>query len=90
MKAGSRLGLLAIVGLVVIALLVLLAFVGPHLSQWDYTEKDYNAFLHFPVAGLYFLVISMAIFFIFGRIYRHLMRHLPQAPKIRFSPRLMR
>lgn len=53
-------------------------------------EKDYNAFLHFPVAGLYFLVISMAIFFIFGRIYRHLMRHLPQAPRIRFSPRLMR
>jgi polar amino acid transport system permease protein len=53
-------------------------------------ERDYNAFLHFPVAGLYFLVISMAIFFIFGRVYRHLMRHLPQAPRIRFSTRLMR
>jgi His/Glu/Gln/Arg/opine family amino acid ABC transporter permease subunit len=53
-------------------------------------EKDYNAFLHFPVAGLYFLGISMLVFFIFGRIYRHLMRHLPQAPAIRFSPRWIR
>ena len=53
-------------------------------------EKDYNAFLHFPVAGLYFLGISMIIFFVFGRIYRHLMRHLPQAPAIRFSPRWIR
>ncbi len=53
-------------------------------------ERDFNAFLHYPVAGLYFLVISMAIFFVFGRIYRRLMRHLPQAPAMRFSPRWMR
>lgn len=53
-------------------------------------ERDYNAFLHFPVAGLYFLVISMLIFFVFGRIYSHLMRHLPQAPKMGFSPRWIR
>jgi polar amino acid transport system permease protein len=53
-------------------------------------EKDYNAFLHFPVAGLYFLGVSMIIFFVFGRVYRHLMRHLPQAPAIRFSPRWIR
>ena len=53
-------------------------------------EKDYNAFLHFPVAGLYFLGISMLVFFVFGRIYRHLMRHLPQAPAMRFSPRWIR
>jgi polar amino acid transport system permease protein len=53
-------------------------------------EKDYNAFLHFPVAGLYFLAISMLVFWIFGRIYRHLMRHLPQTQPIRFSPRWIR
>lgn len=53
-------------------------------------EKDYNAFLHYPVAALYFLVISAAIFFGFGRVYRHLMRHLPRPPAMRFAPRWMR
>ncbi|MDP1732194.1 MAG: ABC transporter permease subunit [Devosia sp.] len=50
-------------------------------------ERDYNAFLHFSVAALYFLVISFAIFFVFGLVYRRLMRHLPQVQKIRFLPR---
>ena len=50
-------------------------------------ERDYNAFLHFSVAALYYLAISFAIFFVFGLIYRRLMRHLPQAQKIRFLPR---
>jgi ABC-type arginine/histidine transport system permease subunit len=53
-------------------------------------ERDYNAFLHFPVAGLYFLGVSMLVFLVFGRVYRHLMRHLPQAPAMRFSPRWIR
>lgn len=38
----------AMAGLVVLGLLVLLAFVGPHLSKWSYSEKDYNAFLQPP------------------------------------------
>jgi His/Glu/Gln/Arg/opine family amino acid ABC transporter permease subunit len=50
-------------------------------------EHDYNAFLHFSVAGLYFLVISLCIFFVFGLVYRRLMRHLPEVPRIRFAPR---
>jgi His/Glu/Gln/Arg/opine family amino acid ABC transporter permease subunit len=50
-------------------------------------ERDYNAFLHFSVAAGYFLVISLSIFFVFGLIYRRLMRHLPQAPRVRFAPR---
>ena len=50
-------------------------------------ERDYNAFLHFSVAALYFLVISFAIFFAFGLVYRRLMRHMPQVPRIRFLPR---
>lgn len=53
-------------------------------------ERDYNAILHFSVAALYFLVISMAIFFVFGRIYRRLMRHLPQRPQMRFAVRWLR
>ncbi len=50
-------------------------------------ERDYNVFLHFSVAGLYFLAISLAIFFVFGVIYRRLMRHLPQPPRLRFASR---
>ena len=53
-------------------------------------EADFNAFLHFSVAALYFLVISMLIFFVFRRIYRHLMRHLPQPPPMRFALRWLR
>lgn len=55
-------------------------------------ERDFNAFLHFSVAALYFLVISIVIFLIFGRIYERLMRHLgaARAPRLRFAPRFLR
>ena len=48
-------------------------------------QKDYNVFLHFGTAALYFLVISLAIFYLFGLIYRRLMRHMPQQAKLKFS-----
>lgn len=51
----------------------------------DLFQKDYNVFLHFGTAALYFLVISLAIFYVFGLIYRRLMRHMPQQKKIKFS-----
>ena len=50
-------------------------------------ERDYNAVLHFSVAALYFLAISLCIFFVFGLVYRRLMRHMPQAARMRFAPR---
>lgn len=39
-------------------------------------ERDYNVFLHFSVAGLYFLVISLFIFFLAGRVQKRLNKHL--------------
>jgi peptide/nickel transport system permease protein len=33
---------MAVLGLFIVALLVFLAFVGPHLTQWSYTEFDVN------------------------------------------------
>jgi polar amino acid transport system permease protein len=48
-------------------------------------KRDYNAFLHYSVAALYFLVISLAVFWAFGLIYRRLMRHMPGAVAMRFS-----
>ena len=52
-------------------------------------EKDYNIFLHFSVAGLYFLVISMMLFWIAGLMQKHLNKHITGAPALsfRFFPR---
>jgi polar amino acid transport system permease protein len=48
-------------------------------------QHDYKVFLHFGTAALYFLVISLAIFYLFGLIYRRLMRHMPQQQRVKFS-----
>ncbi|MBB4051988.1 polar amino acid transport system permease protein [Devosia subaequoris] len=53
-------------------------------------ERDFNAFLHFSVAALYFLAVSLVVFFVFGLIYQRLMRHLPAQPGLRFAPKWMR
>lgn len=53
-------------------------------------ERDYNAFLHFSVAALYFLAVSLVVFFLFGLVYQRLMRHMPAAPRMRFRPKWIR
>ena len=55
-------------------------------------EKDYNVFLHFSVAGLYFLAISMVIFLVSGRIYKRLNAHLDTGSSsgVKFAPNYMR
>ena len=45
---------LAVAGLIVLGLLFLLAFAGPQLTQWSYTDKDYSAFLQGPSADHFF------------------------------------
>ncbi len=50
-------------------------------------QRDYNALLHYSVAALYFLAISLAIFYAFGLIYRRLMRHLPEIVPMKFNLR---
>ena len=54
-------------------------------------EKDYNVFLHFSVAALYFLVISMLIFFVFNLIYKRLTKHMKKdVKKMSFKPNYLR
>lgn len=56
-------------------------------------EMDYNAFLHYSVAALYFVCISLLIFFVCGKIYDRLMRHVntkQTKPKLRFNLKLIR
>ncbi|HZY67474.1 MAG TPA: ABC transporter permease subunit [Devosia sp.] len=52
-------------------------------------ERDYNVFLHYSVAALYFMAVSVAVFFVFGLVYRRLMRHMPGAMPMSFSFRRM-
>jgi len=56
-------------------------------------EGDYNSFLHFSVAALYFLVISLGVFYVFGLIYKRMMRHMVTTtpkPRIRYAPKFLR
>lgn len=53
-------------------------------------EKDYNLFLHFSAAALYFLVISIVIFFLFNLIYKRLTRHLNVDVSLKIKPNYIR
>jgi len=55
------------------------------ITAKDLFERDYNAFLHFSIAALCFLAVSLMVFFLFGLVYRRLTRHLPPQPGLRFS-----
>jgi His/Glu/Gln/Arg/opine family amino acid ABC transporter permease subunit len=60
------------------------------ITAKDLFERDYNAFMHFSVAALWFLAVSLVVFFLFGLVYRRLMRHMPAAPGLRFAPKWLR
>jgi His/Glu/Gln/Arg/opine family amino acid ABC transporter permease subunit len=60
------------------------------ITAKDLFERDYNAFLHFSVAALWFLASSLVVFFLFGLVYRRLMRHMPATPGMRFAPKWLR
>lgn len=47
-------------------------------------EKDYNIFLHFSIAGLYFLLISMFLFWAAGLVQNHLNRHITGNRRLSF------
>jgi len=53
-------------------------------------EKDYALFVHFSAAALYFLVISIAIFVLFGWINRYLNRHLSTSKPLSFKANYLR
>jgi polar amino acid transport system permease protein len=54
-------------------------------------ERDYNVFLHYSVAALYFLLISVIIFWLAGLIQKYLNRHITGAiMRLPFRPRYLR
>ncbi|MGI3168097.1 ABC transporter permease [Pseudooceanicola sp. C21-150M6] len=57
-----------------------------------FADKTFNPFIPYPILAGYFILFSLIIIGIYGRIYRHLNRHLPQdkRPKFRVRPQLVR
>jgi His/Glu/Gln/Arg/opine family amino acid ABC transporter permease subunit len=54
-------------------------------------ERDYNVFLHFSVAALYFLGVSILIFWLANLVHKRLNQHLSvRADKIAFKPKYIR
>lgn len=54
-------------------------------------ERDYNVFLHFSVAGLYFLLVSIVIFWLAGLVHKRLNQHITgRVARISFRPKYIR
>ena len=53
-------------------------------------ERDYNVFLHFSVAGLYFLAITLVIFYISSLVYKKLIAHLDIDANLKIKPSYIR
>ena len=57
-----------------------------------FADKTFNPFIPYPIVAMYFVLLTLAVIWLFGRINRHLNRHLPQniSRRIRLRPQLIR
>ena len=57
-----------------------------------FADKTFNPFIPYPILAFYFICLTLCIVYIFGRINRHLNRHLPQErrKRLRIRPNLIR
>ena len=55
-----------------------------------FADKTFNPFVPYPILAFYFILLTLGIIWIFGRVNRHLNRHLPQTPRLRVRPNLIR
>lgn len=58
-----------------------------------FADKTFNPFVPYPILAFYFILLTLVIIGIMGRIGRRLNRHLPQdapRPKFRFRPQIIR
>ncbi|AWD21189.1 ABC transporter permease [Fuscovulum blasticum] len=57
-----------------------------------FADKTFNPFIPYPIVGFYFILITLALIWGFGRVNRYLNRHLPSNMKarIRLRPSLIR
>jgi polar amino acid transport system permease protein len=52
-----------------------------------FAEKTFNPFVPYPIAALYFILLTLALIGFFGVINRRLNRHLPEASRLRMKVR---
>ena len=57
-----------------------------------FADKTFNPFVPYPIIAFYFVLLTLLLIWVFGRINRHLNRYLPQNQKarIRLRPQLIR
>ena len=57
-----------------------------------FADKTFNPFIPYPIVAFYFVLLTLGLIWIFGRVNRHLNRYLPQNQKsrIRLRPQLIR
>lgn len=57
-----------------------------------FSSKTFNPFIAYPVIAAYFILLTLAVIWVFGRVNNRLNRHLPQATRsrIRLRPQLIR
>lgn len=57
-----------------------------------FADKTFNPFIPYPIVAFYFVMLTLAVIWLFGRFNAHLNRHLPQNSKrrIRLLPNLIR
>ena len=58
-----------------------------------FADKTFNPFVPYPILAFYFILLTLVIIGIMGRIGRRLNSHLPQdvkRPKFRFRPQIIR
>jgi polar amino acid transport system permease protein len=57
-----------------------------------FADKTFNPFVPYPIVGLYFVLLTLMVTFLYGRVNKRLNRHLPsnQRSRIRLRPQLVR
>jgi polar amino acid transport system permease protein len=57
-----------------------------------FADKTFNPFIPYPILAFYFILLTLAVIFLFGRVNARLNRHLPQETRsrIRLRPQLIR
>ena len=57
-----------------------------------FADKTFNPFIPYPIVAFYFVLLTLGLIWIFGRINTYLNRYLPQniASKIRLRPQVIR
>ena len=57
-----------------------------------FADKTFNPFIPYPIFALYFIILTLTITYVFGRINRRLNRHLPQEEhmRLKYRPKFIR